>query len=175
MGYSDPTAYKAVNPTKNPGEIWKAMNDRKYLVLKDHGTWSSVLVLWDEYRSGCVEIETLGGGKRMYINPAMLSFMFNSGLCNFCGDVPILLVEEVKVMVAEVLELPARLDRATVDELERYKHLCADLKMEMEAVIRQRDMYQARAAEASVPPPDPEAAVYKRMYYELLDRIVQRG
>lgn len=174
MGHSDPTAYQALNPTKNPGEIWKAMNDRKYLILKDHGKWSSVLVLWDEYRDGCIEIQSIAK-KRMFVNPSMVTYMTNSALYNFCGAVLILVVEEIKVMVAEVLELPSRRDQSTVEELETFKVECAKLKNALEYTINQRDMYQARAAEASVPPPDPEGAVYKRMYYELLDRIMQRG
>ena len=94
---------------------------------------------------------------------------------NLCGAVPLLVVEEVKAAVVDVLELPVRQDQATVEELEASRIECIRLKQALEYTINQRDMYMERAAEASVPAPDPEAAMYKRMYYELLDRIVQRG
>lgn len=173
MKHSDPTAYQAMNITKNPGEIWKAMNERKYLVLKDHGAWSSVLVVWDEYRNGCITIENISK-KPMYVNPAMMTFMFNSGLYDLCGAVSLLVVEEIKAMLAVVLDMPIRQDKATVDRLAASMQEVDKLKVELEAVCKQRDVYKERA-ETLVPAPDPEATMYKRMYFELLDRIVQRG
>ncbi len=175
MQHSDPTAYQALNTTKEPGTIWKAQNERKYLILKDHGAWSNVLVLWDEYRSGCVEIAD-NNDKRMYTNPSMLTFMFNSALCEYCGSDPLLIVEQIKNMAADALGLPA------VEELKACKEHCKLLQKELAECEENRRaawdtvaVYKTRAAEASVPAPDPEAAMYKRMYYELLDRIVQRG
>ena len=78
-GYYDETAYKAMNSMADSGEIWRyvfeANNIKEVLVVKNHGTFSTVLGLVDKESPDSVEIPLADGDK--YTDPRMLRFVYN--------------------------------------------------------------------------------------------------
>lgn len=85
-GYIDETPVKSgVLTGPQAGEIWGSDMGKEFLILKNHGTFCTVLHLKDARRDG-MEME-IQSRCIMYTNPAMVQYMFRSNLAQFIKNV----------------------------------------------------------------------------------------
>lgn len=110
-GYRDDTAYKAFMNMAKSGEVWTANDGREHvLILKNQGTFCNCLTLTDNDRNeDNMEIVSAG---RMYTNPGMVKYLFNSRLGAFVQKLPA--TEFAKVV--EAVEDALNINRKRVDK-----------------------------------------------------------
>lgn len=196
-GNYDPTAYSGMMNAAKPGEIWTSNIGKEFLILKNHGTFCSVLNLKDEQprvMDDCIEVISR---QIRYTNTGMVGYLFNATLCEYVKTLPAdeftAIMDDVAARLGVTItvqkeELPAPEMEAMKVRAEslyqamekmQVKHACELEKMdamhkkdtaEITALQQKVDELEARAPQA-----DPAGAVYKQMYYELLDRIIAGG
>lgn len=189
-GYWDETPYKAVMGMPKAGEVWSSTQNKLFLVLKNHGEFCTVLGL-NEYnrKNECLPVTV---EYTLYTNPGMLSYLFNAGFAEYVKRIPdeeyIAIMDAVAEALAVTLTVKTEADDSAAAEISELQARCAEIaamaaeldkcKAEMHAaqsaveeVRAQRDTYAQKLATAENAAPD----MYKGLYYELLDRILQRG
>lgn len=193
-GYYDETPYKAVMGMPKAGEVWSTTHDKLFLILKNHGKYCTTLALNETNRDNeCLAVTV---EYPLYTNPAMLGYTFNSFFCEFIKRIPdeeyMVIMDEVsarlgvtikRTIIAEKDETTQADREAWQDAMKQLENECEQLKeernkiAEVERATRAEMMVYKERAESivPVPAPDPAAAMYKQMYYELLDRIITRG
>ena len=196
-GNYDGTAYNAMMNMAKPGEIWTSNIGKEFLILKNHGTFVSVLNLKDEQphiMDGCIEVVSR---QLRWTNPAMVGYLFNTTLGEYVKTLPAdefaaimddvsarlgvtITVQKEEVPAQEMEAMKARAESLyQAMEKMQVKHACELEKMdamhkkdtdEIMALQQKVEELKARAPQA-----DPAGAVYKQMYHELLDRIIAGG
>lgn len=172
-GYADPTAYAAITGMQKPGEIW-AYKGGDALIIKNHGTFSSILRLVDDECAGSVEV----GGR--FTDPRMLSYAYNDKFSIYQGKIT---PAEFGWLLAEIenalgIELKASsaviaTDAAEIDKLK--EELVAVRSCYNEADSMMRDYMELCAAAKD------EAMKYRiqlemmqQMYSDLMEKFLQR-
>lgn len=164
-GVYDETAYKALNEMAKDGEIWTYSNggagstEREALVIKNHGTLCTVLVLMDENKSNhCIEIRS---NTVKYTDPRMMQYMFNDRFGKFVKRLPDDDFNAVLDEIEDALEVNVYRKDAN-DALETAKAEVKELKAQLEA-------------ERSKPVSDiPSESIYKRLYDDLIDKLIEK-
>lgn len=189
-GYYDETPYKAVFMGAQPGEIWNTTQGKEYLIVAKHNNnLYTVLALQENYKPDHLEITSR---QQMYVNPAMIQYLFGQVLNDFVKELPeeefnkvleavsdalciTVKVNKVEVegSMAEVLNLKQTVDK----QKEELQYLRAQLNQsadELALVKSERDYFKDhndtlvkdKAANNDM------AGMYQKMYYEVLDRLV---
>lgn len=196
-GNYDGTAYSAMMDMAKPGEIWTSNIGKEFLVLKNHGTFCSVLNLKDEPPRNADECIEIISRQVRWTNTAMVGYLFNQTLCEYVKTIPeeefVAIMDDVAARLGVTItvqkeetpapELEAMKARAEslyqAMEKMQVKHACELEKMdemhkkdtaEITSLQQKVEELQARAPQA-----DPAGAVYKQLYHELLDRIIAGG
>ena len=155
-GYVDPTAYTALlevqkgeNMDKRTGEIWEVQYNNGYvkecIVIADHGSCCTILQLRDDDDKGFCDLEVNCRGIR-FADSRKPQYAFDNALVSFVRKlsdqefdtiknkvaaslgIKAQVVEVVKEVAAEALQLPENLELAKVQaQLEVYKGLYEDL------------------------------------------------
>ena len=128
----------------------------------------------------------------LYTNPGMLSYLFNVAFAEYVKRIPdeeyMAIMDAVAEALTVTLIVKTEKDDSAAAEISELQARCAEIaamaaerdkcKAEMHAaqsvveeVRAQRDTYAQKLATAENAAPD----MYKGLYYELLDRILQRG
>ena len=83
-GYLDLTAYAVLEETPQSGEIWtyerKPGKLVEVLVVRNHGTVATSLILVHTCYDDCVPVRIGRGNTRRFTNPQMLSFVLTRNL-----------------------------------------------------------------------------------------------
>lgn len=186
-GCWDDTPYKAVMGMPKAGEVWSSTQDKLFLVLKNHGEFCTVLGL-NEYnrKNECLPVTV---EYTLYTNPGMLSYLFNVGFAEYVKRIPdeeyLAIMDAVAEALTVTLTVKTENDDSAAAEIRELQTRCAELaaerdkcKAEMHAtqsavkeLQAERDTYAQKLATPENTAPD----MYKGLYYELLDRILQRG
>lgn len=189
-GYYDETPYKAVMGMPKPGEVWSTTQDKLFLVLKNHGQYCTTLALNETNRNNeCLAITV---EYPLYTNPRMLGYTFNTFFSEYIKRIPddqfLNIMEEVGAGLGVTIKtvLATEADSTKDDWIRTLESDCERLRAERdksreaEKLARAEMMVWKERAENLVPvaapeAPDPSAEMYRKMYYELLDRIICRG
>lgn len=172
-GYPDPTAYAAITGIQKPGEIW-AYKGGDALIIKNHGTFSSILRLVDDECAGSVEV----GGR--FTDPRLLSYAYNDKLSIYQGkitpaefgwvlaDIENALGVEIKPHTANIAEEAERIKM--VEELAAVR-TCYN---EADSTMRDyRERYLAVKEEATKYRIQLE--MMQQMYSDLMEKFLQRA
>lgn len=88
-GYLDLTAYAVLEETLQSGEIWtyerKPGKLVEVLVVRNHGTVATSLILVHTCHDDCVPVRIGHGNTRRFTNPQMLSFVLTRNLRECVG------------------------------------------------------------------------------------------
>ncbi len=88
-GYYDETAYKAIYDLAKPGDIFEyTMPKCKkiYLIIKNHGKFSTALALLNTAEDGDYEIASVSGN-RYFTDPRMIQYIYNDNCGKFMSTV----------------------------------------------------------------------------------------
>ena len=181
-GNYDGTAYNAMMDMAKPGEIWTSNIGKEFLILKNHGTFCSVLNLKDEQprnTDDCIEVISR---QVRWTNTAMVGYLFNQTLCEYVKTIPeeefTAIMEDVAARLGVTITLQKEEVPAPELEAMKVKHACEMERMEKALAESKEkcDAYEKRMIEMNGrTQADPAAAVYKQLYHELLDRIIAGG
>lgn len=186
-GYWDETPYKAVMGAPKAGEVWSSTQDKLFLVLKNHGEFCTVLGL-NEYnrKNECLPVTV---EYTLYTNPGMTAYLFNTAFAEYVKRIPdeeyMAIMDAVAEALAVTLTVKTEKDDSAAAKISELQARCAELAAErdkckaemhaaqsaVEEVRAQRDTYAQKLATPANTAPD----MYKCLYYDLLDRILQRG
>lgn len=157
-GAYDGTAYKAMMGAPKPGEIWMHRNgsvEREVLIIQNHGTVCTILTLVDEAKDNrSVQVE---GRSLKWVTPYMLQYAFNQSF----GELVKKLSDEDFDSVLDAVEdaLDLNIYRADAKEaLEASEHRIKELEAQL-----------AKAKTAA-----PAESIYKRLYDDLIDRLIEK-
>lgn len=83
-GYYDGTAYNGMNQMIKEGEVWTYTNNgsttkKEILIIKNHGTFCTALLLLSEPSDGCIEVNGFAGFKK-YTDPRMVQYTYNTNV-----------------------------------------------------------------------------------------------
>ena len=138
-GYYDPTAYKAIRKFQNggvsnmnirKGEIWEVehgKDSKLALVIKNHGSYCSVLILNDEPRE-TRDIRLNARGMK-YTESGMVSYKFCDAFVDFIRTTTDEEFDDVREKVAKSLDLSV-----AVSDEDYFEKLLADKNEEIEAL-----------------------------------------
>lgn len=172
-GYADPTAYAAITGIQKPGEIW-AYKGGDALIIKNHGTFSSILRLVDDKSAGAVDV----GGR--FTDPRLLSYAYNDKFSIYQGKIT---PAEFGWVLAEIenalgIEIEPHTATITVDTQESRK-----LKDELDALrcrLKEADSIaneyadRFKAAEAESVKSKIQLEMMQQMYSDLMEKFLQR-
>lgn len=159
-GAYDGTAYKAIMGMPKSGEIWTyGTIGKEILIIKNHGTLSNVLTLLDENKSKyCIEVASRS---LKYTDPRMLQYAFNEGMGQFVKSLPDEEFDKVLDEIEDALELNIYRQESPEENeaLEQAKQKIKDLETQLEA------------AKNNPTAPD---SIYKRLYDDLIDKLIEK-
>ena len=164
-GVYDGTAYKAMMGAPKPGEIW-TYNDgeKEVLVIKNHGTHSTVLSLLNECRNkNCIEITSKA---LKFTDPRMVQYAFNANMGQFVKA----LSDEDFDKVLDEIEDALEINIYQAEESEEIKKLKAEVDSERKLVKE----LETQLAEAKCAPASPAESIYKRLYDDLIDKLIDK-
>lgn len=167
-GYYDGTPYNAVLCNPEAGDVYESGMNKVYLILKNHGKFSIALALFtisNPTNNTDREI-TVGEGKKYYSNPAMLQYVFNDIFMKCVGTLENESFMDIMETVGDSLGVAVKVRKEPTDEQAK---LIDDLIQEKERL--KAEVQRVRNSEYT----SQEAAIYKRMYHELLDRLIAKG
>ena len=173
-GYADPTAYAAITGIQKPGEIW-AYKGGDALIIKNHGTFSSILRLVDDKSAGAVDV----GGR--FTDPRMLSCAYNDKFSIYQGKIT---PAEFGLLLACIenalgVELKARsaavaTDAAEIRKMEEAVAVLNERLSDAEAVGRAH-MERCAAAENAATKYRIQLEMMQQMYSDLMEKFLQRA
>ena len=102
---ADPTPYSAMSAENaRPGEIWtkRWSSDDEYLIVKNHGGFCTALKLTDEAVAAGIAVISK---RKRYTDPAMVGYVFNSGLGEFVKTLPAEQFEDVIRALEDALQI----------------------------------------------------------------------
>lgn len=172
-GYCDPTASMGLSGYgAKPGEIWESRrnDDEAYLVIKNHGTYSSVLLLRETEQSGPVEVIAR---QKMYTNPQLVSYSHNGNFGDFLKKVPFDKFSEIVRLIEDALDLSMLPEADKTKELAQIEHLKAKCK-ELEAKITEQQSPCHLTKSAEIELLWAQAQIARNMYDELIEKIVEK-
>lgn len=167
-GYYDGTPYNAVLCNPEAGDVYESSLGKTYLVLKNHGRFSIALALFESPSSipGTDYGIKFGENETMYSNPAMLQYVFNDIFRKRAGILSESTFLDVMENVGESLGVTVKVSKEHTDEQAK---LIDKLNKEKQELAVKLDALRYKASA------NQDAALYKHMYYELLDRIIGKG
>lgn len=161
-GYYDPTAYEAMKGYKRmdnkTGEIWTmALNvsgaERQFLILADHGSFCTGLVLNDVERD---EHDVRVASKNMmYTHSGMISYAFSDRFIDYVKTVPEIDMDRILRSVADSLGIS--------DKHSSMKEMFAE-KANIGTVPDSEEITRLKA----------QLETYKQLYTDLLDSVIIR-
>ena len=162
-GYNDPTAYNAMkgmmNMNVNAFEIYTydiQGNERMGIVLAQESGYVTILPLLEKQRVSSITVPTVRGER--FVFPACLSYVTDTRLIDYVQTVPEGIAEEIREgMSALFMDVLAEPDSGE----------CARQARQEERICHD-DTAELLAAEIR------EKEIYKGLYRELLDKLVQR-
>ncbi len=160
-GAYDGTAYKAIMGAPKEGEIW-AYGNKDVLVIKNHGKLCNVLSLVEDCKNDhCIEVKSKA---LKYTDPRMLQYVFNEQLGYFIKKMTDEDFDLILDAVEDALELNIyRADAKTaVDDAQK------QIK-ELEAALAEE-----RKKKVDVQPAQASDSVYKRLYDDLIDKLIDK-
>lgn len=141
--------------------------NKVYLILKNHGKFSIALALFTiSNSSNKTDCEVTVEGKKFYSNPAMLQYVFNDIFMKCLGTLEADAFMDVMEKVGDSLGVAIKVSKEPTNEQAR---LIDDLLQENHRL--KEDIDRVRKIEYT----SQDAAFYKRMYNELLDRLIAKG
>ena len=168
-GYYDETLYKAMTTGPKPGEIWTHNTSGAYmLVVANVGGVCVTLRINDnarDERSLPVTART-----EMWANPQFIGYCFNSMLGQFVKMANKDEFEAVKSGIAEVLDLVEEESAEEEEEEEVGFDGTEDIRAELEDAKKARE-----AVEKKLLISQENAKLYRKMYDELLDKVIGRA
>ena len=170
-GYYDGTPYNAVLCNPEAGDVYESGINKVYLILKNHGKFSIALALFSSLNptnntTHEIVVDESGGSRRYYTNPAMLQYVFNDIFKNRVGTLDQDIFLGLMEIVGDNLGVSVKVSKEPTDEQAK---LIDDLIQKNERL--NKEVQSVRNIEYT----SQDAAFYKRMYYELLDRIIGKG
>lgn len=151
------------------GEVWRDMQDREFLVVKDNGGVCSTLLLKETPTPYTMQVEC---GRERYVCPSMLSYVMNAQLVTKTGTAKNM--EAVIAAVGEALGLTPRMGEGGGGSCEQ------EPQADFSAVSRlgkERDQYKAAYDAASkeagvLRQQNGQLQLYKALYEQLIDRLL---
>lgn len=189
-GYNDPTAYKAMknfenggvsNMTINKGEIWEVEHGKyikSAIVIANHGSYCSVLMLDDDYReSRNIQINAHG---IKYTESGFVQYKFNNAFVSFIRVLTDAEFKDVCTKVAKSLDLPV-----AVSDEDYFEKLLTDKNEEIEMLKAELEEAKTRILNFETEPfvadirdieenivLKTERDLYKKQYEMLLERLI---
>ena len=175
--YCDQTASMGLSGYgAKPGEIWesKRREDEAYLVIKNHGTYSSVLLLRGLEQCGPVEVIAR---QKMYTNPQLISYSHNGNFGDYVKKLPIEQFAEIVRLIEDALDM-SLLPEAQPDnsiELAKIEELKAE-RRELKAKIKELEEREVKpdslTKAAEIELLWAQAQIARNMYDDLIEKIV---
>ena len=167
-GYYDGTPYNAVLYNPEAGDVYESGMNKVYLILKNHGKFSIALALFticNTTNNTDREI-TVGEGKKYYSNPAMLQYVFNDIFVKCVGTLENDAFMDIMETVGDSLGVSVKVSKEPTNEQAKLiDDLITENKLLKDEISRKRNIEYTSQ----------EAVLYKRMYNELLDRLIAKG
>lgn len=88
-GYADPTASEAIYYLAKPGDIFEYQmpkSKKTFLIIKNHGRFSTALALMEESEDGDYKIQGINS-KTYYTDPRMIQYIYNDSCGKFVSSV----------------------------------------------------------------------------------------
>lgn len=166
-GYYDETAYKAITNLAKAGEVWThKLTGESLLVLNSNGRVCNCLKLLNIEKGGdCIEV--VCGADVKYTGPTMVMYVFGNLLAQYTKTVPADNFGDVQKAVKKALGLSGMAGKENV-QADKAKALQA----ECEAV--RHDLDELMIAHSALREEVAELRPYKRMYDELLDKLLAK-
>ena len=176
-GYYDKTPYEAVLGNCEAADVLESGMNKVYLILKNHGKFSTALALFSTINPASnttheVVVDESGNSRKYYTNPAMIQYVFNDIFINRVGTLEQDDFLGIMETVGENLGVTIKVSKQTVDntdEVDFLKSKMVAMKCELDDRKKQLIVLEEKAKETS------GYAIYKQMYYELLDRLIMKG
>lgn len=170
-GYYNGTPYNAVLCNPEAGDVYETGMNKIYLILKNHGKFSIALALFSSLNptnntTHEIMVDESGGSRRYYTTPAMLQYVFNDIFKNRVGTLDQDIFLGLMEIVGDNLGVSVKVSKEPTDGQAR---LIDELIQENE-VLKVKLEYLKHLENTNR-----DEAIYKRMYYELLDRIIGKG
>lgn len=119
FGYVDPTPYQAINEAPKGGEIWTRGNGAEVLILKNHGSICTVIMLTNIAKPESVEVTSC---QIMYADLRFVQYAFSKDLAQYVKTLPVPEYKAIMEAFAEAMGFaasPQSADRAEyIAELE---------------------------------------------------------
>ena len=149
-GYADPTASTTLS-RREPREIWSYMSGR-CLVIKNHGCFSTILMLGDEKRyPDDVEIETENGV--YYANPRKLTWGAHNKMYGYLDSISVEVFESVLGAVGEKLGIELACNGKTdwpgaaLQSLDEIEAQVQEIQADRAHLQKENEFLRARVAE----------------------------
>lgn len=162
-GYSDPTAYNAmkgmINMNVNAFEIYTydiQGNEKMGIVLAQESGFTTILPLLEKQRVSSITVPTVRGER--FVSPACMSYVTDTRLIDYVQTVPESIAEEIRERISALF-------MDVLSESDNEGHM---REFHEEENAHQDDKTELLAAEIR------EKEIYKGLYRELLDKLVQR-
>lgn len=176
-GYYDETPYKSVLCNPEAGDVLESGMNKVYLILKNHGKFSTALALFPSLNQTSnttyeIAVDESGCNHKYYTNPAMIQYVFNDIFMNRAGALEQDDFLGLMETVGENLGVTIKVSKQTVDntnEVDSLKSERKALMQELDVKNKQLIRLEEKLKEVS------GYALYKQMYYELLDRLIMKG
>lgn len=170
-GYYDETPYKAVLGNCEAGDVLESGMNKVYLILKNHGKFSTALALFSTINPATnttyeVVVDESGNSRRYYTNPAMIQYVFNDIFMNRAGTLEQDDFLGLMETVGENLGVTIKVSKAETDE---------QAKLIDELIQDNERLRKVAASIRDTEHTSQEAAFYKRMYHEIIDRLIAKG
>ena len=167
--YPDYTAGVAVRNSihPKPGEIWNDARGYEYLIIKEHGTFCTVLMLKD---NPDFPIRVTSRSVK-YAHPGMLSYWFNQNYGDYIKDCDMMEFSDALYEIGACLIPVSYSPDEHVDqkELAEKNARMDELIHSVQIISAERDRLQAKVKDLE------NAAIYKQLYENLLDRVLPRA
>ena len=170
-GYYDETAYKAMTTGPKPGEIWTHNTSGAYiLVVANVGGVCVTLRLNDNARDA--NSLPVTARTQMWVNPQFLGYCFSTMLGQFVKMANKDEFEAVKSGIAEVLDLVEE-EAAEEEEEEEEEEVGFDGTEDIRAELEDAKK-ECEAVKKKLLISQENAKLYRKMYDELLDKVIGR-
>lgn len=171
-GYTDPTAAATLSQ-KEPGDIWE-YNNGECLIIKNHGAFSSILLLVDT-RSGVhdVQIQTANGPK--YTDPRRLTYGHHAKMGCFIDTVSAAdfgrVIEAVSVEVGLLTVPRDEADAENVQDLQEQLTAAQERVETLECEVDFKTASEA-AADNTAEKARNQLELLREMYNDLLYKVL---
>lgn len=170
-GYTDPTAAATLTQPE-PGDIW-AYNNEMALVVKNHGPFSSILLLVDSCGGpDDVKIVTAKGPK--YTDPRRLTYGLHRKMGRYLETVSVECFDHVITAVENTLDIYLPRNKTDAQEADKLREEVAQLQEDLSAM---RDLAvlkggMAEAAGRAEMKAKNQLELLRDMYNELLAKVM---